>query len=149
MLNSITNQLFNFKTVNKMKKVFLLLAISSILLGCSTDESQPQVDTTKLVGTWYLESAIIDGDEVSSSDEVRFTPNGRVYYTYYDFGANGQDIIESGNYYLHERILTVEADNSDLGNEITSYTILELTESKLKLKSVIAGEGTLIETYQK
>lgn len=40
-------------------------------------------------------------------------------------------------------------DSYDPGHETSQYQILELTSTKLIIKSVIPGEGTLIETYTK
>ena len=133
-----------------MKKSILLFAfVTFSLFSCSSsDDNNSSIDTTQLVGTWLLESAKLDGDEVGSSDEANFTSNGRVFYTYYNFGTNGQDITENADYTLNGNTITVTYDDADPGNETDTFQILELTSSKLKLKST-DSEGTLIEIYTK
>ena len=133
-----------------MKKTILLLAfVSFALFSCSSsDDNNSSIDTTQLVGTWLLESAKLDGEEVGSSDEARFTSNGRAFYTYYNFGTNGQDITENADYSLNGNTLTVTYDDADPGNETDTFQILELTATKLKVRSS-DEEGTLIEIYNK
>lgn len=133
-----------------MKKSILLFAfVTFSLFSCSSsDDNNSSIDTTQLVGTWLLESATLDGDEVGSSDEARFTSNGRAFYTYYNFGTNGQDITENADYSLNGNTITVTYDDADPGNETDTFQILELTSSKLKVKST-DSEGTLIEIYTK
>jgi len=134
-----------------MKKSYFFIGAFLFLLtsiSCSSSDDSPSIDTEQLVGTWLLESAKIDGEEVGSSDEVRFTSNERAYYTYYDFGTGGEDIIEDADYSLSGNSITVTWDDSDPGNESDTFQILELTSTKLKLKSTEDGE-TLIEIYNK
>jgi hypothetical protein len=132
-----------------MKKSILLFAfVTFSLFSCSSSDNNSSIDTTKLVGTWLLESAKLDGEEFGSSDEVQFTSNNRAFYTYYNFGANGQDITENADYSLNGNTITVTYDNADPGNETDTFQILELTSTKLKVKST-DSEGTLIETYIK
>jgi hypothetical protein len=134
-----------------MKKSILLLAFFTFsLFSCSSNDKDitPSIDTTQLVGNWFLESAKLDDVEVGSSDEARFTSEGRAFYTYYNFGANGQDITENADYKLIGNTIKVTYDESDPGNETDNYKILELTSNKLRLESPI-GNRTLIENYIK
>ena len=132
-----------------MKKSILLFAFLTFsLFSCSNSDNNSSIDTTQLVGTWLLESAKLDGEEVGSSDEARFTSNGRAFYTYYNFGTNGQDITENADYSLNGNTLTVTYDDADPGNGTDTFQILELTATKLKVRSS-DSEGTLIEIYNK
>ena len=134
-----------------MKKTILLFAFLTFsLFSCSSsnDNNNSSIDANQLVGTWLLENAKLDGEEVGSSDEARFTSKGRVFYTYYNFGTNGQDITENADYSLNGNTITVTYDDAEPGNENDTFQILELTSSKLKVKST-DEEGTLIETYIK
>ena len=54
-----------------MKKSILLFAfVTFSLFSCSSsDDNNSSIDTTQLVGTWFLESAKLDGDEVAEKVE--------------------------------------------------------------------------------
>lgn len=134
-----------------MKKICILLTISMfIFLSCSNNEedNSTSINNVELINTWLLEKALLDGSTVSSSYKIQFTSTNRAKFYYKNPTSNttfGPDIIENGNYTLNDSNLSISWDGS-----ITSkYQILELTSSKLKLKSTIPGEGTLIETYTK
>lgn len=133
-----------------MKKSILLFAFTTLFLfSCSSDsDNNSTVDTSQIVGVWFLESATIDGEEVGSSDEIEFTSNQRAFFTYYNFGSNGQDITEIGDYSISGTTLTISWDDSDPGNDALIFQILELTSSRLKLRSNVDGD-ILIETYTK
>lgn len=134
-----------------MKNSILLFAFTALsLLSCSDDsDSNTSIDATQLVGTWMLESATIDGEEVGSSYKIEFTPTERAKFYYRNPISNttfGPDIIENGDYSLNNNSLRITWDDSDPGNETSTFQILELTSSRLKFKSIQDGE-TLIETY--
>jgi hypothetical protein len=133
-----------------MKKSILLFAFTTLFfISCSSDsDNNSTIDTSQIVGVWFLESATIDGEEVGSSDEIEFKSNQRAFFTYYNFGSNGQDITESGDYSVGGSTLTISWDDSDPGNETLIFQILELTSSRLKLRSNVDGD-ILIETYTK
>jgi hypothetical protein len=136
-----------------MKKSILLLAfVTFSLFSCSSSDSGASIDTTQLVGTWLLDNAKLNGEDVDSSYKIQFTSAERAKFYYLNPTSNttfGPDIIENGDYSLNGNSFTIIWDDSDPGNETTEYQILELTPTKLKIKSIISGEGTLIETYLK
>ena len=66
-------------------KILILLNLFIFLTSCSSDsDNNSTVDTSQIVGVWFLESATIDGEEVGSSDEIEFTSNQRAFFTYYN-----------------------------------------------------------------
>lgn len=131
-----------------MKKSILLFAfVTFYLFSCSSSDSEASIDTTQLVGTWMLESATINGEKVSSSYKIQFTSVKRAKFYYLNPTSNttfGPDTIENGDYTLNNNSLNITWDESGS----SQYQILELTSSKLKIKSVDFGE-TLIEVYTK
>jgi Lipocalin-like domain len=136
-----------------MKKSILLFAFLTFsLFSCSSsDDNNSSIDTTQLVGTWLLESAKLDGEDVDSSYKVQFTSAERAKFYYRNPTSNttfGPDIIENGDYSLNGNSFTITWDDSDPGNETDTFQILELTSTKLKVKST-DSEGTLIEIYTK
>lgn len=134
-----------------MKKLLFLFA-SIALFSCSkNDEDNSSLETTQLVGTWLLENAQLDGKNVSSSYKIQFTTTKKATYFYKNPTSNstfGPDTIETGDYQLSDNSITITWTDSDPGLEKKTYQILELTSTKLKLKSTDA-EGTLIENYKK
>jgi hypothetical protein len=134
-----------------MKKIILFFVLIG-LFSCSSSDSSSSVDMTQLVGTWLLDNAKLDGEDVDSSYKIQFTSSQRANFYYLNPTSNttyGPDIIENGDYSINGNSVTISWDDFDPGNEITQYQILELTSTKLKVKSFISGEGTLIETYLK
>ena len=136
-----------------MKKSILLLAfVTFSLFSCSSSDSGVTIDKTQLAGTWLLDNAKLNGEDVDSSYKIQFTTALRAKFYYLNPTSNttfGPDIIENGDYSLSGDSYTIIWDSADPGNETTQYQILELTSTKLKIKSIISGEGTLIETYLK
>lgn len=134
------------------KPIFLFALVTSSLFSCSSnDDDNSTIDTTQLVGTWLLDNAKLDGEDVDSSYKVQFTSAERAKFYYKNPTSNttfGPDIIENGDYSLNGNSFTVTWDDSDPGNETDNFQILELTSTKLKVKST-DDEGTLIETYTK
>ena len=135
-----------------MKRIIISLMFSLFtLFSCSSGDSDnsTSVNTSELVDTWLLKQALLNGKDVGSSNEIRFTNEKRAFFTYYKYGSNGQDITETGTYSISGNTMIITWDTADPGLETAKYDILELTSSKLILKSVISGEGTLVETYSK
>jgi len=130
------------------KSILLFVFLTFSLFSCSSsDDNNSSIDSAQLVGTWLLESATIDGEEVGSSYKIQFTSAERAKFYYRNPTSNttfGPDIIENGNYTLNNNSLKIFWDEGGS----SQYQILELTSSKLKLKSVDFGE-TLIEVYTK
>ena len=139
-----------------MKKNIVFFLITFLTLSsCSKSEDSVNVasiDKTQLAATWLLNTAELNGKTVSSSYKIQFTSQARTKFYYKNPTSNttfGPDVIENGGYLLSDNALKVTWDSADPGLEIAQYQILELSSSKLILKSVISGEGTLIETYSK
>lgn len=137
-----------------MKKFILLFVfITFSLFSCSDSDNETKtIDKNRLIATWLLDNAKLDGDEVSSSYKIQFTSDNRAKFYYRNPTSNttfGPDIIEDGDFTAKDVNLTVMWDSYDPGNENTQFEIIELTVSKLILKSVIPGEGTLVETYMR
>lgn len=136
------------------KKILLFSFLFLSLISCSNtdNENSATIDTTKIISTWNLQSATLNGDEVDSSYKIEFTSNNGTKFYYLNPTSNttyGPDTIETGTYTIVNNTLTVTWTGSDPGLATAKYDILELTSNKLKIKSVITGEGTLIETYTK
>lgn len=134
-----------------MKKSIFLFALVTSFSCSNNDDNNSTIDTTQLVGTWLLDNAKLDGEDVDSSYKVQFTSAERAKFYYKNPISNttfGPDIIENGDYSLNGNSFTVSWDDSDPGNETDNFQILELTSTKLKVKST-DDEGTLIETYTK
>lgn len=137
-----------------MKKSILLFAfLTFALFSCSNNNNDtatsPTVDISKLSGTWLLDNAKLDGENVSSSYKIELTSDNIANFYYKNKTSNttyGPDTIETGPYLLNNTTLKISWYGS---GTTTTYQISELTAAKLILKSVIPGEGTLIETYTK
>lgn len=133
-----------------MKKSILLFALLTFsLFSCSNNDNDtttsPTVDISKLAGTWLLDNAKLDGEKVSSSFKIELTSDNTTTF-YYLFPGDTKPTTESGVYLTSNENLKI----SWYGSGTTStYQILELTSTKLILKSIIPGEGTLLETYTK
>jgi len=137
-----------------MKKSILLFALLTFsLFSCSNNDNETSaVDSNQIVATWLLVNAKLDGAEVTSSYKIQFTSDNRAKFSYRNPTSNttfGADDVENGNYTFKDSNLTIMWDSYDPGHGTTQYQILELTSTKLIIKSVISGEGTLVETYAK
>lgn len=137
-----------------MKKTILIFAfVTFALFSCSSNDSEALIDTNQLVGTWILDNAKLNGNDVDSSYKIQFTSAKRAKFYYLNPTSNttfGPDTIEEGSYSLGGSLYTITWDGpTDPGKETTQFQILELTSTILKIKSVIPNEGTLIETYLK
>lgn len=134
------------------KSIILLVIVPFFLFSCSSSDSGAIVDTSKLVGSWLLDNAKLNGKDVGSSYKILFTSALRAKFYYLNPTSNttfGPDTIENGNYSINGNSVKVTWESADPGNETTNYQILELTATTLKIESVIPNEGTLIETYLK
>ncbi len=136
-----------------MKKTILLFVLLLFtLFSCSNNDNEttsPTIDTTKLTGTWLLDNAKLDGENVSSSYKIELTSDNIANFYYQNKTSNttyDPDTIETGPYLLNNTTLKISWYGS---GSTTTYQIAELTSTKLILKSVITGEGTLVETYTK
>ena len=135
-----------------MKKSILFVAfVTFSLFSCSSSDSGASIDTTQLVGTWLLDNAKLNGEDVNSSYKIQFTNALRAKFYYLNPTSNttfGPDTIANGDYSLNGNSYTITWDDSDPGYETDTFQILELTSTKLMVKST-DDEGTLIETYLK
>jgi hypothetical protein len=134
-----------------MKKTILLFAFISIsFLSCTSSDDAISIDSEQLIGTWFLQSTTINGEVLNSSDEIdlEFTSNQRAFFTYYNYGSNGQDFTDSADYSLNGNNIIFTWDDPEPGNETFTYEILELTSTTLKVKS-FDGVDTVIEIYNK
>jgi len=113
-----------------------------MLLGCSSSDSDPTsdptIDPSKLIGSWLGQSATVGGDNVTPEYKLEFLSNHNVK------GYDAPNSYETGTYTTSGSSLTM--DWSNIQGEIRHFTILELTSTKLKLKSFDAGEE-VIEIY--
>lgn len=120
--------------------LFLLLATLFIFTGCSSDDDSTSTEESTILGVWHSESS------ADPEMTLEFIENHRTHFTYHEFGNNGQDVTESGDWELNEDNLKIFWDESDEGNEIYNVEILELTDSTLKWKVNIDGSN-YIEVY--
>jgi hypothetical protein len=137
--------------MNTMSKiVFGLIIIIGSFTSCSSDDSDEASDGN-LVGTWIGVSSSINGVDlgVPANNIVQFSANNRVEFIYEGFGINGQDISEVGDWSLNGNTLTITWDVADPGLRNYVLTITELTENSLKWETVISGEGTLKESFNR
>lgn len=133
-----------------MKKSILIFAfLIFTLFSCSNNDNDSTtsstVDVSKLSGTWLLDNAKLDGENVSSSFKIDLNSDNTTTY-YYLFPGDTKPVTEAGIYLISNEALKISWYGS---GTTTIYQILELTSTKLILKSVIPGEGTLVETYTK
>lgn len=126
------------KTVNLFTGLLLALFV---IVGCSNDDNNTAlIEESKLIGLWHSEPS------ADPEMTLEFTTSHRTHFTYHEFGNNGQDITESGDWELNGNILKIYWDDSDEGLEVYNVNILELTDAKLKWKVNIDGDD-YIETY--
>ncbi|WPR72500.1 lipocalin family protein [Flavobacterium sp. NG2] len=137
-----------------MKKSILIFAfLIFTLFSCSNNDNDSTtsstVDVSKLSGTWLLDNAKLDGENVSSSYKIVLTSDNIANFYYQNKTSNttyGPDTIETGPYLLNNTTLKISWYGS---GTTTNYQIIELTSVKFVLKSIIPNEGTLVETYKK
>jgi len=129
-------------------KIFIALLILS---SCSSNEDNSIPEEGSIIGTWIGVSSTFNGDNYGVPDNsiVKFTSNNRTEFVYEGFGNNGEDISELGTWAKSGNTLTIEWDGADSGLGIYVLTIKELSSNSLTWETVIAEEGTLIETFKK
>lgn len=134
--------------ITKLTYVFLTTIIT--LTSCSNDDDNNGSDAS-ITGTWYGTSSSFNGQNSGIPDNniVKFTSNNRTEFIYESFGINGEDISEFGDWTKNGNTLTINWDDADSGNETYILQITELTENSLKWTTVVSGEGTLTETFEK
>lgn len=135
------------------KSILLFVLLTFSLFSCSNNDNDtttsPTIDISKIAGTWLLDNAKLDGENVSSSYKIELTSDNIANFYYQNKTSNttyGPDTIETGPYLLSSKTLKISWYGS---GTTTTYQIVELTSIKLVLKSIIPNEGTLVETYKK
>ena len=134
-----------------MKFTYKILIALLILSSCSNNDDSVSAEEGSLIGTWIGISSTFNGNNYGIPDNsiVKFTSNNRTEFVYEGFGNNGEDISELGTWAKSGNTLTIEWDGADSGLGIYVLTIKELSSNSLTWETVIAGEGTLIETFKK
>jgi hypothetical protein len=134
-----------------MKFTYKILIALLILSSCSSSDDNSNPEEGTIIGTWIGVSSTFNGDNSGIPDNniVKFTSNNRTEFVYEGFGSNGADISELGTWAKSGNALTIEWDGADSGLGIYVLTITELSSNSLTWETVIAGEGTLVETFQK
>ncbi len=153
---------FKKTQMNKMKLTYRLLIILTILTSCSSDDKNSNEETNeKLIGTWIVTTRTFDwnSSEIPGYNYspgyniVKFTSDQRTEFIYKEYGINGEDISEFGNWSKKGNTLTITWDEADPGLEKYILTITELTENSLKWDNLDSVEGTpigtLTETFTK
>jgi len=147
----------NFK-MKKITRGITALFLATTMLACSSDDDNNTASNSEgdLVGTWYLESQSLNGDDLEVNDcqmneNVKFESNGDITYTYYTyFSADCNiDAIERGNWVKNGNDLTISWDEADAGLETMNIDILELSDSTLRWRENLGSEGTLEAEYSK
>jgi len=134
-----------------MKFIYKTLIVLLLITSCSSNDDNSNSEETLIIGTWTGVSSTFNGNDsgVPDNNIVKFTPNNKTEFVYEGFGSNGTDITETGSWIKNGNTLTITWDDADTGNETYVLTITELTDSSLTWKTTIAGEGELIETFEK
>lgn len=131
-----------------MKKIILLVFTGLLLASCSSDSesgNNPDVDLSKLIRTWHLQSATLGGSDISgsSADMIKFTSGNRTTHTFTGQGEGGETIYRLGDYVASGNSITIDWDDSETNSQ---YTILDLSSARLELRSTQNGQ-TLLQTY--
>lgn len=146
--------------MKKMKLTHGLLIILAIFTSCSSDDKDSN-GNEYLIGTWTgitrtfdWNSSEIPGYNYSPGyNIVKFTSDQRTEFIYKEYGINGEDISEFGNWSKKGNTLTITWDEADPGLEKYILTITELTENSLKWENLVNMKetpiGTLTETFTK
>lgn len=123
----------------------------SLIIGCSKDQDNNSNDL--LIGTWIAVDGTYNGENWNAADYniIKFTSNNRVEFIYEGFGNNGEDIHDMADWEKVGNTLTIKWDESDAGLEIFELKILDLTNSKLVLRSEDPNteEYYIIEMFNK
>lgn len=138
--------------MKQMKLIYKLLIVLTLFTSCSSDDDNNNEETDgDLVGTWIGVSSTFNGNNFGVPDNniVILTSDNRAEFVYEGFGNNGEDISEFGDWSKNGNTLTINWDDADPGLDNYILTITELTESSLQWETVISGEGTLTETFER
>lgn len=141
-----------------MKLKYFSILITVLIFSCSnSNNDEPNIDTSPIVGVWALEGKIFQGmedvvDECEQQNRLTFTSDGRlnIYYTdnfpceffnqEFDYIINDEDtnleITENGN------------------NNLYKFNILVLSETELRIEDYydngpVEEEFRTIEIYSR
>lgn len=142
----------------KMKQLFFSALLAITLIGCSDDDNNTTDNSnSSVIGIWQLHERSLNDNAFNltacqKENTVEFTPDGRVEFAY-STGSNSSncqtDAIETGEWVKNGNEVSITWDDSDEGLEVYHVTITKLSDSNLKWKSIVTGEGLLEETYFK
>ena len=134
-----------------MKYIYNIFIALLLLSSCSNSDDGISSEEGSIIGTWYGVSSTFNDNNIGIPDNniVKFTSNNRTEFVYEGFGNNGEDISELGTWAKSGNTLTIEWDGADSGLGIYVLTITELSSNSLTWETVISGEGTLVESFQK
>jgi len=133
-----------------MKRIIIIFTLICFF-SCSNSDDGISSEEGSIIGTWYGVSSTFNDNNIGIPDNniVKFTSNNRTEFVYEGFGNNGEDISELGTWAKSGNTLTIEWDGADSGLGIYVLTITELSSNSLTWETVISGEGTLVESFQK
>lgn len=139
------------QTKFNMKFTYKILIVFLIITSCSSSDDSNNSEESSIQGTWQGVSSSLNGNDrgVPSNSIIKFTSNNKTEFIYEGYGNNGEDISEIGSWSKNGNTLTITWDDADAENETYILTITKLTSTSLSWKTVISGEGELIETFQK
>ena len=122
------------------KSIYLLTTIFTLLFitSCSSDDDKGSVS---ILGKWYIHSFIYEGETelhenecATKKDQVEFKDNGSIVKYIYDedcdLYSNQQEWSKNGN--------TLIIDGEE-------FSVIELTNSTLKLKDLGYGQETILK----
>lgn len=134
-----------------MKFTYKILVVLLLITSCSSSDDNNNSEETSIIGTWTGVSSTFNGNDsgVPDSNIVKFTSNNKTEFIYEGFGSNGADVTETGSWIKNGNTLTITWNEADAGLETYVLTITQLTNSSLTWKTVISGEGTLVESFKK
>lgn len=135
--------------LKKMNYPFLLALIVVLNFSCDKDDDTESIKAD-IIGIWERESGSENGEIIIFSDceqknTVQFKSDGVIIFTEY----NGEDCMETsttgGNdkYTVNGNLVKVFYNGSNTSSE--QFTILEVTDSKLKLTGEEDGIPYIIE----
>lgn len=135
----------------KIYKLYTLLFFVATLSSCSSDDSKELLKEPSITGTWKGIASTLNGEDLGVPDNglVIFTADNKVEFIYENFGANGEDISETGVWSKSGDRLTITWDDADAELKTYELEILELNEASLIWETEIEGEGILQETFKK
>ena len=137
--------------MKKLKIVlFSVLAMGALLTSCGSDDSNESVNE-KIEGKWILtktatgEEALKDYEHTigCSKDFIEIIGDGVFRDVDYQ-GSECTEEVDTGKWVKGDNILTVTytyGEGETQGEEVLSFTILSLTGSELKLKTVYEEGG--------